>query len=71
MIAPLRQPDSWTPEVRRQLRAAREMVATTRLQPAAERVSPVPPVPRWAAWLFTTWLVLVTALYGAYMLGLL
>jgi hypothetical protein len=70
MIAPIRQSDPETTEVRRRLRQARQVIASTLLRTRRTPVVQAPPLPHWQAWLFATWIVVVVAAYGASMLGL-
>jgi hypothetical protein len=69
MIAPLDQVDAETAETRRRLRLARRLVASTFFQHRPEPREDAPPIPAWRAWGFTAWVVIVTAVYIATMLG--
>ncbi len=66
MIAPIREADqpTTTPGMRR----ARRMVASTFLkrQEGSEKTSWVP---RWQAWVFTGWILIVSIAYFSSMLG--
>jgi len=69
VIAFYRQEESTpsTPHVRR----ARRLVASTFLQRQGDSADSAPPVAAWKAWLLAAWVVAVTLLYFAGMLGLL
>lgn len=69
MIAPIRQTDPETNQVRRQLQKARQAVASTLLRTCRTRTAPAPPIPAWQAWLFTAWMLLVMGAYFASMFG--
>ena len=58
MIAPLRQTDPQTGEIRRRLREARLAIVETFWGPPGRRCADVPPVARWRAWLFAAWVVI-------------
>jgi len=68
MIAPLGPMDPETTRTR--LRLARRIVAAAFFPHDADPAENAPPIPAWRAWLFTAWVVLVTGLYFATMLGL-
>ena len=69
MIAPIQQTDD-PPRSHGMLRAHR-LVASTLLKEPRYPADDAPPVPAWRAWLFTAWVVVATAVYAAYMIGLL
>jgi hypothetical protein len=71
MIAPLDQMDAKTAELRRRLEQARRLVAATFFRHDADPTDNAPLVPTWQAWAFTAWVVIVTAIYFATMLGFL
>jgi nitroreductase len=71
MIAPLDQMDPKTVRFRRRLDQARRLVAATFFRHEAHPAEKAPPVPAWRAWAFVAWVVIVTAVYFATMLGLL
>ena len=71
MIAPIDQMDTKTSELRRHLRRARRLVASTFFARKANPTDGAPPVPAWQAWIFVAWVVTITALYFAAMLGFL
>jgi len=68
MIAPIKSPKASrsSPDIRR----VRQLVASA-LLPHRRRPPDAPTVPAWRAWLFTAWVVVVVAVYAAYMIGLL
>ena len=70
MIVPVRPPDPETSETRRRLRRARQLVAATFFK-GRRSADTAPSIPSWRAWVFTGWLILVTAVYFAEMAGLL
>jgi len=70
MIAPLGRMDPETTRTRRRLRLARRLVASAFFPYDADPTGNAPPIPAWRAWLFTAWVVIVTGLYFATMLGL-
>lgn len=59
MIAPLRQTDPTTREIRRRLREARLAIVETFWGPAGRQSADVPPVAPWRAWLFAAWVAIV------------
>ena len=67
MIAPIRQ--SKAPPKTRMMQHARHLVAATLLRRRSGPAEAVPPVPAWRAWLFAAWVVVVTGVYFAHMLG--
>jgi hypothetical protein len=67
MIAPASQTDGRPPS--RGLRYARRLVASTLLRRRLPGWGNSAKIAAWKAWLFTAWVVVVTAVYGAYMLG--
>jgi len=69
MIAPLRETDPDTVHASPHLREAHRFVASTLLSPQADSGRDAPPVPAWKAWLFTVWVVVITAAYCAFALG--
>ncbi len=71
MIAPLEQMDTQTAQTRQRLRLARRLVAWTFFQQRHTPAENGPPIPAWRAWLFTAWVVIVTTVYFATMLGFL
>ena len=71
MIVPVRPPDPETSETRRRLRRARQLVAATFFKCHRRSADTAPSIPSWRAWVFTGWLILVTAVYFAEMAGLL
>jgi len=71
MIAPIRLVDPETAEARGRLRQARHLVASSLLEERRESVPDAPPVPGWRAWLFSAWVVVVTVMYFAHLVGLL
>jgi len=71
MIATPRQISPEAVETRRRLHRARHVVASTFFRHDSESMERVPPISAWRAWLFAGWVVLVTAVYLATMLGLL
>ena len=71
MIAPLGQMDAETAETRRRLQLARRLVASTFFRHRREPTKDTPPISALAAWAFTAWVVIVTGIYFATMLGLL
>ncbi len=70
MIAPIRQSDPETVEVRRRMKRARRVVASTLFSAPAPAQAPAPPIPAWQAWLFAGWVVVVAVAYCTSMLGL-
>ena len=66
MIAPIQQTD---PPQSPAMRRAHGMVASTLLK-KQRHAADATPVPAWRAWLFVAWVVAVTAVYAAYMIGL-
>ena len=70
MIAPLRQTDSETTEVRRRLHRARRVIASTFLEEPLHPADKAPRIPAWQAWLFTGWVLIAAGAYLASMLGL-
>ena len=71
MIAPLDQMDPKTFELRRSLDQARRLISATFFRHDADPTDHAPPVSAWRAWAFVAWVILVTALYFAMMLGFL
>ena len=71
MIAPLDQMDAKTARLRRRLEQARRLVAATFFSHEANPTDNAPRVPAWQAWVFAAWVLVVTALYFATMLGFL
>ena len=71
MIAPLEQVDAETAETHRRLRLARRLVASTFFRHRPEPIENAPPISAWRAWGFAAWVVIVTGVYFATMLGLL
>jgi hypothetical protein len=71
MIAPLDQMDAATTETRRRLRLARRLVAVTFFARPLDSIEDAPAIASRRAWLFTAWVVIVTAAYFATMLGFL
>lgn len=69
MIAPLSQAGPKTARRRRRLRRAHRLVASTFFERPLERTRDVPPIPAWKAWAFAGWVVIVTTIYLATMLG--
>jgi hypothetical protein len=69
MIAPIERPkaSASSPGVRR----ARRLVASTLMQQRPRWPECAPSVPAWQAWMFTAWVVAISAAYFAYMVGLL
>ena len=67
MIAPIQK----TPErpCRTGIHYARQLVAASLLRMRAYRDDTAPKIAPWKAWLTTVWIVVVTAVYGAYMIG--
>ncbi len=59
MIAPLRQTDSTTGEIRRRLREARLAIVETFWGAPGRQPADVPPVAAWRAWLFAAWVAIV------------
>ncbi len=70
MIARLEQFDVDTGRAGRQLELARRVVASAFYPLEGEPAEPAPPVRAWQAWLFAAWVVIVTGVYFATMLGL-
>ena len=71
MIAPLDQMDPKTAELRRRLRKARRLIAARFLRHDADPTDEAPPISAWQAWAFVAWILIVTAVYFATMLGFL
>ena len=71
MIAPLRLPEPTTAEESRLLHEAHQVVAAALLEPQPESGAKGPPIPARRAWLYVAWVVGVTAVYFASMIGLL
>jgi len=69
MIAPLRETETATLETRQRLHRARQLIASTLLRPDPYPEESARPVAPWRAWLFAAWVVVVTAVYLAYMAG--
>ncbi|OHB69790.1 MAG: hypothetical protein A2V70_00520 [Planctomycetes bacterium RBG_13_63_9] len=69
MIAPIRETEA--PPRSPGLRRAHRIVASTFLKKQTPPTDNGPPIPAWQSWLFTGWVVLVVAIYSAYMIGLL
>jgi hypothetical protein len=69
MIAPLRLPDAVATEEDRRLDEARHVVAAALLESEPRPAERAPRIPAWKAWLFTAWVVVVTAFYSAAMIG--
>ncbi|MHC4179242.1 MAG: hypothetical protein ACYSWU_17150 [Planctomycetota bacterium] len=69
MIAPIQSPEASAPSPG--IRRARHLVASTLLRPRSRPPDSGPSVPAWRAWLFTIWVVVISAAYFAYMAGLL
>ena len=69
MIAPLPQTGPERSPVHRHVRAARRLVASTFLPAPARAADDAPSIPVWRAWLFAAWVLVVTAVYFASMLG--
>ena len=69
MIAPIEslKASASSPGIRR----ARRLVACTLLKLRSSRPDCAASAPAWRAWLFTTWVALVVAVYFACMAGLL
>ena len=67
MIAPIQK----TPQRPRRtgIHYARHLVAASLLKERTYRDDNAPRVAPWKAWLLTAWIVAVTAMYGAYMIG--
>jgi hypothetical protein len=59
LIAPLRQTDPTTGEIRRRLREARLAIVETFWGPQGHRPADVPVVAPWRAWLLAAWVVIV------------
>jgi hypothetical protein len=70
MIAPL--PGSQPPQLdeSRPLEEARRWIASTFLRNRSSQDDHAAPVRPWKAWLFTAWVLIVTAVYFAGMFGL-
>ena len=66
MIAPIRETEA--PRRSPAIRRAYRLVAGRLLKRGAVP-DDAPPVPAWKAWLFVGWVVVVTTVYFAYMLG--
>jgi nitroreductase len=71
MIAPLGQTERETVQTRRHLWRARRLVASMFLEHEPAPRDNAPPVAAWQAWVFAGWVVLVTGVYFATMVGLL
>jgi len=71
MIAPLPQTGPEKSAAGRHVRAARRLVASTFLPEQPRATDSAPSIPAWRAWLFAAWVLVVTAVYFAGMLGLL
>ena len=69
MIAPIEGPKASAPSPG--IRHAHRLVASTLLEQRPRPRDCTPPVPAWRAWLFTTWAVVVAAVYFMCMAGLL
>ena len=69
MIAPIEGPKASAPSPG--IRRAHSLVASTLLKQRPLPRDRTPPVPAWRAWLFTTWAVVVAAVYFMYMARLL
>ena len=69
MIAPIQQPEACCRSA--EMRRAHRLVASSLLTERSYPADGVPPVRRWKAWLFTGWVVVVTGVYFAYMIGVL
>ncbi len=70
MIAPLGQTQRPTTKSRRRLRRAHRLLAHLFLESSPQAEAPRP-VSTWKAWIFVAWVVVVTGVYFATMLGLL
>jgi hypothetical protein len=71
VIAPIDRADRESAETHRCLERARHYIASTLLRHRAEQAEHVRPVRAWQAWLFAAWVLTVTGIYFATMLGLL
>ena len=69
MIAPLGQASPEATRRRGRLFRAHRLVAWTFFERRAEATRDVPPIPAWRAWTFAGWVVIVTTIYLATMLG--
>ncbi len=69
MIAPLDQASPKAARRRGRLRRARRLVASTLFEPHVDLGRDIPPIAVWRAWAFTGWLLIVTGIYLATMLG--
>ena len=67
MIAPIQKTEQ-RPR-RTGIHYARQLVAASLLKKRAYRDDNAPQIAPWKAWLTTAWIVVVTAVYGAYMIG--
>jgi hypothetical protein len=68
MIAPIKQSED--PPRSPGVRHAHRLVASAFLRERKHRAETAPSVPGWQAWLFVAWVVLATAAYAGYMIGL-
>jgi hypothetical protein len=59
LIAPLRETDPGTWEIRRRLREARLAIVETFWGPSGEPSAEAPPVAPWRAWLFAAWVAIL------------
>ncbi len=71
MIAPVSQEASETSRTHRRLRRARYFIASTLFKRRSQRTGGAKPISARRAWLFAAWVVVVTGIYFATMLGLL
>jgi len=69
MIAPIQQTED--PPRQPGMRRVHHLVAATFLKRQQRPSDNAPPVPAWKAWLFAAWVIVATAAYSAYMIGIL
>ncbi|NQT12267.1 MAG: hypothetical protein HQ582_05940 [Planctomycetes bacterium] len=69
MIAPLDQASSKAARRRGRLHRAHRLVASTLFERHVDSSRDVPPIAAWRAWAFTGWVLVVTGIYLATMLG--
>lgn len=70
MIAPFREVDTEIAESPGRSSGVRQIVAAMLERKRPPEDTP-PPMPAWRAWMFAGWVVVVTAVYFATMMGLL
>ncbi|MFH1264837.1 MAG: hypothetical protein ABIK89_03875 [Planctomycetota bacterium] len=69
MIAPLGRSNPKAVGRRRRMHGAHRLVVSTLLEQGSKPIENAPPVAAWRAWTFAGWVVIVTGVYLATMLG--